>query len=278
MILNYEHYELNGFPVFERVTFAPPFKPSVTYDQEACFIYSLSGKGQLYGGVAQNTVSPNESILMKCGSFLNHWRASEDGKPCKIIAIHVTPDVLNRVYQNALPDFLTAQHSSTMIFERISQQLVIDEYIKGLVFYFDHPELINEDLIILKLKELILLLYQVDYGNIRLLLSTLFTPVDLSFKSIIEAHLYEELELKDFAALTNTSLSTFKRRFKQIFQEPPAQFIMHKRLEKAANLLKTSRNSVTEICFNCGFKDLSAFSKSFSKRFGMSPLSYRKAS
>lgn len=276
MILKYENYTLNNFNVFERVSFAPPFKPNVTYDQEACFIYSLSGNGLSYGGTDRDKISTGESILMKCGSFINHWQNTDDGNPCEIVAIHVTPDILNKVYDNKLPDFLeTGKNQSTRIFQRLPQKSVIDEFIKGLVFYFDNPELINEELIALKIKELILLLYNIDYDNIRDLLQSLFTPVDLTFKSIIETHLYEELDIMDYAALTNTSLSTFKRRFKQTFNDTPSRYIINSRLEKATMLLKQTDLRITEICFDCGFKDLSTFSRSFTKKYRQAPSVYR---
>ena len=277
MILSYEGYKLDDLTVIERVSFAPPFKPSVTYDQEACFVYSLSGNGKLYGGIESGRVVSGETILMKCGSFVNHWQGTDDGSPCEIIMIHVTPSILNRIYEEKPPTFLqSSANRSTKVFQKIPQTTVIDEFIKGLIFYFDHPDLINDELIHLKVKEFILLLYRIDYDNIRELLASLFNPVDLSFRSIIETHIYEELDIRDFAALTNTSLSTFKRKFKQTFQQTPAHFINEKRLEKAVHLLKHTDLRITEICFDCGFKDLSTFSRSFSRKYESSPSDFRK--
>ncbi|MEM9339919.1 MAG: AraC family transcriptional regulator, partial [Bacteroidota bacterium] len=195
----------------------------------------------------------------------------------EIIAIHVTPKILYQIYDNGLPDFLKSEGKrSSKILQNIPGQVVIDEFIKGLVFYFDNPELINEELIRLKTKELILLLYNINYENIRVLLQSLFTPVNLTFRSIVEAHLYEELEIADYAALTSSSVSTFKRKFKQTFNQTPSRFIIDKRLERASQLLKKTNLRITEICFDCGFKDLSTFSRSFTKKFGTSPSGFRK--
>ncbi|MEO1436839.1 MAG: AraC family transcriptional regulator [Bacteroidota bacterium] len=278
MILNHETYQINGKVVFQRVCFQPPFKPSVTYDQEACFIYSLSGNGKLYGGLEQDQVFSSESMLMKCGSFLNHWKSAERDQPCEIIAIHVTPEILQTIYQDEIPAFLRQSASSShMVFHKIPQQKVIDEYIKGLVFYFDHPSLIDEALICLKIKELILLLHHINHPELKALLGALFDPVELTFKSIVNAHLYEDLEVKDLASLTNDSLSTFKRKFKKIFQDTPARYITEKKLEKAAQLLRSTDLRVTDICYDCGFRDVSSFSKSFSRKFQLAPSLYRNA-
>ena len=279
MILKYEAYELKGTTVFERVEFKAPFKPSVTYEQEACFIYSLEGDGMLYGGLEQENVQSNESILMKCGSFLNHWKSSKRNKPCEVIAIHFTPEVLGFIYEHKIPEFLNDKRvKSNKIFTRVPHEKIIDEYIKGLVFYFDNPTLINDDLIVLKIKELILLLYNINHTGIRELMASLFDPVLLSFKSIIQAQLFEDLEIKDYAALTSMSLSTFKRRFKQVFNDTPARYIINKRLEKAAGLLKFTDKRVTDVCFECGFSSLSTFSRSFSKKYQVVPSDYKQSS
>ena len=128
---------------------------------------------------------------------------------------------------------------------------------------------------ILKLKELILLLHHLNYKGLSDMLVEMFNPVELNFKSIVQAHLFEELEIREFAILTNTSLSTFRRKFKQIFNDTPARYIINKRLEKAAQLLKMTDKKVIEVCFECGFNDPSTFSKSFSKKYAKSPSEFR---
>lgn len=279
MILKYENYQLGAVSVFERVRFQAPFKPSVTYEQEACFIYSLSGNGMLFGGLERDRVEAGESILMKCGSFLNHWNSARDREYCEIIAIHVTPAILSEIYEGKVPRFLVGdQRPNSRIFQKITQTAIIDEYIKGLVFYFDHPTLVNEALIVLKLKELILLLYNINYEGLEEMLRSLFDPVEISFKSIVETHLFECLSIREYAALTNTSLATFKRRFKKIFNDTPANYLTSKRLEKASQLLRITDKRITTICLECGFNDLATFSRAFSKRYAQSPSSYRSAS
>ena len=277
MMVGYQSYQLKETKVFEKVQFKPPFKPAANFDDEACFIYSLAGEGMLYGGLEQEEVNSKESVLMKCGSFVNHWKSAGALEYCEVIAIHVTPRILQFIYENNPPDFLRKSTASNgRVFTKIPQRAVIDEYIKGLLFYFENPELITEDLIVLKLKELILLLHNVDYPGIRMLLQNLFDPVVLDFRALIQAQLYEELEIKDYAALAHMSLSTFKRKFKSVFNDTPARYILNKRLEKAAELLQFTDKRVTDVCFECGFNNPSTFSKSFSRRFRVSPSAFKK--
>lgn len=276
MILSYQEFKINNKSVFEKVVFNPPFKPNVTYIDEVCFVHSVMGSGISYGGIDAEIISTKDNVLMKCGSFVNHWQRVDGDGPCEIIAIHITPEILNVIYKNKLPSFIaskfTNENKSVL---KISQIGVIDEYINSLKFYFDYPDTITDDLIHLKLKELILLLYNLNYDYISKSLRSLFCPAELSFKSVVEAHIYADLEILDLAKLTNTSLSTFKRKFKQIYNDTPAKYLLHKRMTNAARLLLKSDDSITNIAFESGFKNLSSFTRAFVKKFGVTPTNYR---
>lgn len=130
----------------------------------------------------------------------------------------------------------------------------------------------------MKLRELIALLYNLDRGGVREILSDLFNPHQITFKKVIASHLFHDLSLEDLAILQNLSLSTFKRRFREIYGTAPGKYIIKKRLEHAAELLVTTKLRVSEICYDCGFGDVSNFTKAFSKAYGISPSEYQKNS
>ena len=64
--------------------------------------------------------------------------------------------------------------------------------------------------------------------------------------------------------------------FKNLYQESPAAFIKHKKLEKAAQLLQLSTDSITQIAFDSGFTNSENFSKAFKQKYGHAPMDYRK--
>ncbi|HAU52076.1 MAG TPA: AraC family transcriptional regulator, partial [Sphingobacterium sp.] len=154
---------------------------------------------------------------------------------------------------------------------------LIQKYVEGLLFYFENPSLINEDILVLKLKEIILLLSQTRNASvIRVILSQLFSSSTYSFKQIIEANLFSQLTIEQLAEQNNLSVSSFKREFAKLYQDTPASYIKNKKLEKAAELLLVSDQRVSEIAFNCGFNDLATFTKSFSDKYHISPTNYRR--
>lgn len=136
--------------------------------------------------------------------------------------------------------------------------------------------LVNDDILILKLKEIILLLSQTrNAETIQVILSQLFSPITYTFKQIIEAHLFLPAGIEELAQKTNLSVSSFKREFAKLYNDSPANYIKTKRLEKAAELLIASDSRITEIAFECGFNDLANFTKSFHDKYNATPTHYR---
>ena len=159
----------------------------------------------------------------------------------------------------------------------INRNEIVSNYIESISLIFDNPKLAVESIIELKLKEIILILSKVDSKRINLILNNLFNPTTVVFQNVIEAHIYSTLSVEDLANLTNKSLTSFKRKFKEIYQTSPANYIKNKRLDKAAKLLKISNESISDISFKCAFNDLAHFSNSFKAKFNQSPSDYRLA-
>ncbi|MCI4669193.1 MAG: AraC family transcriptional regulator [Bacteroidia bacterium] len=277
MILDYQKIEILQKTVFERVRFKPPLKATEIMENEACLIYALNGSSNLFGGSYTASLYTDESVLMKCGNFINSWKVTENPDPYEAIAIHFYPDVIQLVFENNIPDYLQNQASKDhKVFQKIAKNDILKSYITSLLMYFENPALFNTDVIKLKMRELIALLYQLDSHGIRDMLSDLFNPHQLEFKQVIAAHIFHDLSLEEYASLLHLSLSSFKRKFKEIYGNSPGQYIQNKRLEKAAQLLSTSTSRISDICYDCGFGDISNFSKAFSKKYGISPSEYQK--
>lgn len=93
--------------------------------------------------------------------------------------------------------------------------------------------------------------------------------------SYIEENLGETITLQALAQLTELSTFHFSRVFKQYFGLPPYQYVLHRRLERAYQLVINSTLSLTEISAQCGFSAPAQFSTQFRRQFGQSPSSLR---
>ena len=95
----------------------------------------------------------------------------------------------------------------------------------------------------------------------------------------IETHLSEKLRLNDIAAKAYFSPYHFHRIFSLVVGETVNNFIIRKRIEKAATFLMHQKElSITEISETIGFTSLSSFSRAFKKFYGMSPAEFKELS
>ncbi|WNJ17013.1 AraC family transcriptional regulator [Pontibacter sp. G13] len=278
MILKHQHFDLATKIAIERVVFQAPVTVDAQMHNEACFLYSFNSPSKLYSVDAPYRMAGQEGVVMKCGNYLQKWHAAEDEASGEAIAVHFYPEILKEIYQDKLPKFLSSKPAPNPVaVQGVSIDPLLQNYIQSLRFHFEHPELVTEEWVVLKVKELVMLLAQTENSaQIRQILQDLFNPTAINFKDVIQANLYEDLSVQDLAMLVNMSESSFKRKFKEIFQDSPAHYIKSKRLARAAELLVVSDLRVTDICYDCGFNDVGHFSKSFSGQYGCSPSQYRE--
>jgi AraC-like DNA-binding protein len=97
----------------------------------------------------------------------------------------------------------------------------------------------------------------------------------LRVKDLIDAHYAEPLDLRVLARAAGISTAHFSRQFRQTFGETPHHYLISRRLERAAALLRNTDLTVTEICRSVGLRSVGSFTTSFGRAFGRSPLAYR---
>jgi AraC-like DNA-binding protein len=99
----------------------------------------------------------------------------------------------------------------------------------------------------------------------------------LRAKDLADARYFEPLTVDDLARAARLSRAHFSREFRREFGESPHAYLLTRRLERAASLLRTTDRSVAEICFAVGLQSVGSFTSSFSRTYGISPTAYRAA-
>jgi AraC-like DNA-binding protein len=97
----------------------------------------------------------------------------------------------------------------------------------------------------------------------------------LRAKDLVDARYFEPLDVDDLARAAGLSRAHFSREFRRAFGESPHGYLLTRRLERAAALLRTTDHSVAEICFAVGLQSVGSFTTSFTRTFGRSPTAYR---
>jgi AraC-like DNA-binding protein len=97
----------------------------------------------------------------------------------------------------------------------------------------------------------------------------------LRAKDLADARYFERLGVDDLANAAGLSRAHFSREFRRAFGDSPHAYLLTRRLERAAALLRTTDQSVAEICFGVGLQSVGSFTTSFTRTFGRSPTAYR---
>jgi AraC-like DNA-binding protein len=99
----------------------------------------------------------------------------------------------------------------------------------------------------------------------------------LRARDLADARYADPLDVDDLAAVAGLSRAHFSREFRRAFGESPHAYLLTRRLERAAALLRTTDHSVTDICFAVGLSSLGSFTTSFKQTYGVTPSAYRAA-
>jgi AraC-like DNA-binding protein len=99
----------------------------------------------------------------------------------------------------------------------------------------------------------------------------------LRAKDLVDARYRERLDVPALARAAHLSPAHFSRAFRRAFGETPHRYLLTRRLERAAALLRNTDRSVAEICFAVGLRSVGSFTTSFGRAYGVSPTEYRAA-
>lgn len=97
----------------------------------------------------------------------------------------------------------------------------------------------------------------------------------LRARDLADARYFEPLTVADLARVAGLSPAHFSREFRRTFGEAPHQYLLTRRLERAAALLRNTDRTVTDICFAVGLTSVGSFITSFGRVYGRAPLAYR---
>jgi len=99
----------------------------------------------------------------------------------------------------------------------------------------------------------------------------------LKAKDLADARFFEQLDVEDMARVAGLSRAHFSREFRAAFGESPHNYLLTRRMERAAALLRNTDRSVTDVCLSVGLRSVGSFTTSFKRTYGATPTAYRAA-
>lgn len=268
-------FKYQDYVIIEKVKIKTPLKYDATFQNRGCFIYFKERGPKLLSSENNSQINGHEAVLLKCGSHFLDIIKKADNEEIEVIIIHFYPELLKKLYIKELPSLLKKRGDSQQS-QKVASNDIISKFIDSLDFYFQNPSLVNDDLLELKIKELILLLLQSNnITSIQELITDLYSTKTVEIREVIKLHLFSNLSIEELARLCNMSHSSFKREFKKEFDDTPSNYINSKRLEKAEELLSITENAISEIAYEVGFNDPLYFTRFFKTKTGLTPSEYR---
>jgi AraC-like DNA-binding protein len=155
---------------------------------------------------------------------------------------------------------------------QLERDSYINQFIHSLYQTISLNEPLHQSILSLRLEEILLYLGEKHKQPfVNYLRSLLADERSLSFRSVVEQNICSNLSLEELAFLCNMSLSTFKRKFMDIYEVPPGKWLQKERLKKARELMLDKKLKASEIYLDFGYNNLSSFSIAFKNEFGFSP-------
>jgi AraC-like DNA-binding protein len=99
----------------------------------------------------------------------------------------------------------------------------------------------------------------------------------LRAKDLMDARYREPLDVPTLARAAHLSPAHFSREFRRAFGDSPHQYLLTRRLERAAALLRNTDRTIVDICLLVGLRSVGSFATSFGRAFGVTPTAYRAA-
>jgi AraC-like DNA-binding protein len=97
----------------------------------------------------------------------------------------------------------------------------------------------------------------------------------LRAKDLADRRYADALSVADMARAAHLSPAHFSREFRRVFGESPHRYLLTRRLERAAALLRSTDWSVADVCMAVGLTSLGSFTTSFGRMLGKTPTAYR---
>jgi AraC-like DNA-binding protein len=97
----------------------------------------------------------------------------------------------------------------------------------------------------------------------------------LRARDLADSRYFERLSVDDLARAAGLSRAHFSREFRRAFGESPHGYLLTRRLERAAALLRNTDRSVADVCMSVGLQSVGSFTTTFTRTYGLSPTAYR---
>ena len=246
-------------------------------DMEINFVENCAGNRRIIGDNIE--VLGNYDLVLMGGGLEHTWEQHEcKSTDIREITIHFSRDLFSDAFLSKTP-----MKSLNDLMHRADVGVAFG--MKAIMHVYDRiNDLVNSEPGFYSVMKFFELMYELSLSSDYHLLSTsafAHTAVTTDsrrvqkVKEFIDANYNEEIRLHELAELASMTPTAFSRFFKLRTNKSISEYIIDVRLGHAARLLADSTMAVVEICYRCGFNNISNFNRIFKKRKGCTPTEFR---
>lgn len=242
------------------------FKSDLMFDDHM-LVWFISGETKIIQAESTFSFKTGDIFLIPRNELSTIINYPKNGLPHKTVVMHLSTERLKKFYEKT---GLKKKTPPQQKIYRFSNHPLLESCLASLIPYFDVETKFPESLATLKIEEAINILRLID-PSVDSVLANFDVPGKIDLIDFMQRNFMFNMSLEKLGYLTGRSLSTFNRDFKKLFHTTPQKWLTDKRLELAYYHLAEKKKKPTEIYLEVGFEDLSHFSFSFKKKYGVSP-------
>ncbi|OOQ58722.1 helix-turn-helix domain-containing protein [Mucilaginibacter pedocola] len=244
--------------------------PAISPEQfipEHFFIYLLRGSIVGYDGHRNSVMRPGEYCIARKNHLARYSKQPDAGEFAKVVVIFDEAFLKGFQQRHKIAAASPTIGGSFLPGEKSGR---VQNFVQSLEPYYRGNGQLDEPFADLKREELLLILLQIhpDWAGI---LFDFGIPEKIDLEAFMNKNYKFNVSIERFAYLTGRSISSFKRDFRQIFNDTPSRWLIQKRLREAYFLISKKGKKPSDIYLDIGFEDLSHFSFAFKKLFGATP-------
>ena len=248
----------------------------ITLEQNL-FSFLLEGNKSVQYAGTQVTINPNQFFLLSAGNCLMSEKIATPNGQYRSILFFFDSEILTDFYMRhpmLIKPLKGKQNEEPfLVFEK---DAFLNNFVNSLGLILAAGQSVSQELQHVKLEELLIYISGC-YPDVlkKLHFNSYDSDQDILIRQVVTANIYNVITVEELAFLSYMTLSTFKRQFARIYGKSPKKWFQDKRMQKAAQMLKTSNVNVSEIYLELGYQNLSGFIQSFKQVYGTTPKQYR---
>ena len=242
------------------------FKSDLIFDDHM-LVWFISGETKIIQADSTFMFQTGDIFLIPGNQIATIINYPTNGLPHKTVVMHLSVERLKKFYEKL--EYTKKSLPGEKIY-RFSNHPLLESCLASLIPYFDVRGEFPDSLATLKIEEAISILRLIN-PDVDSVLTRFDAPGKIDLVNFMQRNFMFNMPLEKLGYLTGRSLSTFNRDFKKLFNASPQRWLTDKRLELAYYHLTEKKKKPSEVYLEVGFEDLSHFSYSFKKKYGIPP-------